>query len=135
MRSALCVSVLLGFLAAPLRADIVDAADIPIGPNSVQYRFTLAGFDLLQYQVLDIRFDASLFVKLSNPVAPANFTAMDFSPSGPTPGDFLVEALISNPAVTPGLLALMRHSSQGTPRLTRCHFSSISSILKEFRRV
>ena len=106
MRLALCSSLFLGFLAAHLNADIVVAVATPLGPpNLVQYSFTLSGFDLLQYQVLDIRFNSSVYASLSAPFAPANFSTMDFQPN-PTPGDFLVEALISNPALTPGSIGI-----------------------------
>jgi hypothetical protein len=106
MRLTLCSSLFLGFLAVHLNADIVDAVATPTGLNSVQFSFTLNGFDLSLDQVLDIQFDSSVYASLSAPFAPANFSTMDFQPNPPTPGDFLVEALISNPALTPGSIGI-----------------------------
>ena len=106
MRLVLCSSLFLGFLAAHLNADIVDAVAIPTGPDSVEFNFTLNGFDLLQYQVLDIRFDPSVYVSLSDPFAPPGVSTLFFNPISPTPGDFLAEALVSNPLITAGSLGI-----------------------------
>lgn len=102
MRLALYSSLFFGFLTA-LNADIIDEVATPTGLDSIHYSFTLSGFDLLQYEVLDLQFDPSKYSLLSGALAPPGFsTAIDpvNSPPG-APGDFLVEALTSNPTLTP----------------------------------
>ena len=108
MRLVICSSLLLGFLTADLNANSVDVLASSTGPDSVHYSFTLSGFDLLQYQVLDIQFNPSLYLSLSNAVAPATIKTTILQPDKPgaIPGDFLMEALISNPVLTPGSLGI-----------------------------
>jgi hypothetical protein len=108
MRLVICSSLLLGFLAADLNANSVDSLASSAGTNSIHYSFTLSGFDLLQYQVLDLKFNASVYQSLSNAVAPATIKTTILQPDNPgaIPGDFLVEALISNPVLTPGSLGI-----------------------------
>jgi hypothetical protein len=109
MRLTLYSSLFFGLLMANLNADIiVDAVPTAAGPDLIHYTFTLSGFNLLQYQALDLKFDSSTYSSLSDALAPANFSTMIFQPGIPpgAPGDFLVEALISNPALTPGSIGI-----------------------------
>jgi len=108
MRLALYSLLFLGLLTAHLNADIIDAVATPTTPGSVHYSFTLNGFNLLQYQVLDIAFSPSTYSALSDASAPAGFsTTIDpiNTPPG-APGDFLIEALTSNPPLTPVSLGI-----------------------------
>jgi hypothetical protein len=108
MRLALYSLLFLGLLTAQLNADIIDAVATPTTPGSVHYSFTLSGFNLLQYQVLDLEFSPSTYSALSDASAPAGFsTTIDpiNTPPG-APGDFLIEALTSNPTLTPGSLGI-----------------------------
>jgi hypothetical protein len=108
MRLALYSLLFLGLLTSHLNADIVDAVATPTTPGSVHYSFTLSGFNLLQYQVLDLEFSPSTYSALSNASAPAGFsTTIDpiNTPPG-APGSFLIEALTSNPPLTPGSIGI-----------------------------
>lgn len=108
MRLALYSTLLLGFLAAHLNADIIDAIVPAKGQNSFHYTFTLDGFDLLQNQALDLEFDSSVYLSLSNPVAPATLSTTVLQPDNPpgAPGDYLLLALISNPSLSPESLSI-----------------------------
>jgi hypothetical protein len=106
MRLTLYTSLFLGLLMADLNADIIDAALTPTGLDSIQYSFTLSGFNLLQYQVLDLKFDSSTYSSLSNALAPSNFSTTILQPFSPTPGDFLVEALKPNLTLPPGSVSI-----------------------------
>ena len=108
MRLALYSSLLLGCLPAHLNAEIIDVFAAAIGPNSFHYRFTLNGFDFLQNQALDIEFNPSVYFSLSNPLAPATFSTTVLQPGNPpgAPGDYLLEAMISNPALPPGSVGI-----------------------------
>lgn len=104
MRLALYSLLFLGLLTAHLNADIIDAVATPTTPGSVHYSFTLSGFNLLQYQVLDLEFSPSTYSALSGALAPPGFSsAIDPINNPPrAPGDFLIEALTSNPTLPPG---------------------------------
>ena len=108
MRLALCSSLFLGFLAAHLNASSIDVLASATGPDSFHYSFTLNGFDLLQDQAVDLKFDSSVYLSLSNASAPANFSTTVLQPGNPpgAPGDYLLEALISNLALPPGSVGI-----------------------------
>jgi len=108
MRLALYSSLFLGFLTAPLNADIIDAVAAPTGLDSIHYSFTLSGFNLLQYEVLDIQFDSSVFSFLSPGFVPPNFDTATLQPGNPhgAPGDFEIEALNPNLVIKPGSLSI-----------------------------
>jgi len=70
------------------------------GASSLRYDFTLSGFDLSQYQVLDLQFNPSVYLSLSDAMVAPNFQVVILQPGNPpgTPGDYLLEAM------TPGAL-------------------------------
>ena len=108
MRLTLFSFVLLSFAASELNADIIDANVIATGAESVHFSFTLNGFDLLQNEIIDIQFDPAVYASLEDAIVPANFKAVTLQPNNPpgAPGDFLVEALASNPAWAQGAVGI-----------------------------
>lgn len=84
------MTTLLAFAA---HGGMVQQKAINVGPGLYEYDFQLIGFSLTQGEALDIEFDPSIYLSLSNPSAPAGFSAIDLQPNNPpgTPGDVIFE--------------------------------------------
>jgi hypothetical protein len=98
---AFFLSLIGGFLAPRLTAGTVGFNLTALGPNSFEYNYTFSGFDLLVNQAIDIEFDPTVDLALSNGVANSDFNLVLLQPNNPpgTFGDYRALALINNPSL------------------------------------
>jgi hypothetical protein len=98
-------------------AGIIQYDIYSLGGSSYRYDYSVSGFSFQANQLLDIRFDPSLYSTLSKEVAPAGFVAILLQPNNPPgdSGDYKALALVDNPALA-GLFSVeWVYLGSGTP--------------------
>jgi len=91
----------VGVFATSGNAGTIQFVATPSGPNAYFYSFSISGFDLLTNEAIDIRFDPSIFLSLSNGFAPNTFHLAVLQPNNPPGafGDYSALALVDHPSV------------------------------------
>ena len=101
MARLLWLSLWGGLLGTNLLADAIEFQVTSIGLSSYRYTYFVSNTTFELDQVLDIRFDPTLYGTLSNGVAGSDFFVLLLQPNTPpgTFGDYNAEALANNPSL------------------------------------
>ena len=88
-----------------------------LGGSSYRYDYSVSGIFFQANQVLDIRFDPSLYGTLSNGMAPSGFVAILLQPNNPPgdSGDYKALALLDEPAFSGMFSVEVVYLGSGTP--------------------
>jgi hypothetical protein len=99
--AGLLVLVIGGFSAAPVSAGTINADVMQLGANLYRFTYSINGFDFLVNQDLDIQFDPSAVLGLSNGVATSGFNLLLLQPNNPPggTGDYSALALVDHPSL------------------------------------
>jgi hypothetical protein len=104
-------------LAGQLTAGSVQYQVADLGSNVFRYEFFPVGLGLMQFQDLDVQFDAALFGGLLNGVADSDFRLVVLQPNNPlgAPGSYSALALIDNPSLAGPFSVDVNWLGSGTP--------------------
>jgi hypothetical protein len=119
MRNLLWLSIILsGLLITNLSAASIQYTVTPLGGSQYQYTYTITG-SFNQYEAIDIQFDGTVVTAMSNsPVAnPAtDWSVQAFAPlPGFGNGDYLLEAMVSNPSLSGPFSEVFTYSGPSQP--------------------
>lgn len=89
----------------------------PAIPTVEQYTYLLSGFALPQYAEIEIVFPEALFGTLSNDAPVTDFSISVAQPNNPfgADGDYMAEALITDPPLTGPFTVDFTYTGTGTP--------------------
>jgi hypothetical protein len=95
MRVAFFLPLLAGLISTNMSAGVVEYSAAYLNTNLYSDDYSLSGMTVQANQLLDIRFDPTLYGSLSSPQVPDGFTSLLLQPNNPpgTFGDFEIMPL------------------------------------------